>query len=131
MADGTPKGGLTEQEFDLRKRQVAIELFEQTKTFMQTDDLLNRAVIELVQAVTANVKANPKLFESQSSASIDDLIKQMRSATGQAGDKTGADISGGGVLGDIADFLHAIGDFIKGEKDFIMDIIRLIFCGCK
>lgn len=130
MADiGT--GGLSEQEFDQRKRQIAIELFEQTKTFMQADDQLNRAVIDLVQAVAANIKANPKLFEAQSSASIDDLIKQMRAATGQDGDKTGADIVGGGILGDIADFIHSIGDFIKGEKDFIMQIIRLIFCGCK
>ena len=131
MVENVARGGLSEQEFDQRKRQIAIELFEQTKTFMETDNLLNRAIIDLVQTVSANIKANPKLFESESSATIDDLIKQMRSATGQSGDKSGGDITGGNILGDIADFIHAIGDFIKGEKDFIMQIIRLIFCGCK
>lgn len=123
--------GLSEEEFENRKRQIAIELFEQTKVFMQTDDLLNRTVIGLIQAVTDNIKANPKLFESESSASIDDLVRQMKTATGVGGDKSGADIFGGGVLSSIADFIHSIGDFIKGEKDFILQIIRLIFCGCK
>lgn len=130
MADAAASG-LSEQEFDQRKRYIAIELFEQTRTFMQTDDQLNRSVVDLVQTITANIKANPKFFEGAGSTSVDDLIRQMRAATGQDGDKSGADIAGGVGLPDIADFINAISDFIKGEKDFIMQIIRLIFCGCK
>lgn len=123
--------GLSEQEFDQRRRHIAIELFDQTRTFMQTDDQLNRAMIDLVQTVAGNIKANPKFFEAGSSVSVDDLLRQMRAAAGQEGDKSGADIVGGAGLPDIADFINAISDFIKGEKDFIMQIIRLIFCGCK
>lgn len=122
--------GLSEDEFERQKRSVAIELFMQTKVFMETDHQVNLAVIDLIKTVTDNLKANPKLFDTESSASIDDLVRQMKASTG-TGDMSGADIIGGGILNSIAEFIHSIGDFIKGEKDFILQIIRIIFCNCK
>ncbi len=63
------------------------------------------------------------------SSNVDEVIRAMKQAM-EAGGKDG-DITGAGLFGDIGEFIGAIGDFLKSEKPFFFDILKLLLCGCK
>ena len=119
----------TANEFEQRKNEALAILLEESVRFVKTDGDVNDLLKELLAAIVEQAKKNPgALFSSR--GDIDELVSALK-ARGEGGTGvSGGDIVGEGILDDIANFILKLGDIFNKEKDFFLQIIKLIICGC-
>jgi hypothetical protein len=117
-----------------QKKQEALEfLLDQSLRFVETDNNINKLVEQLLGVLVQQLQKNPSAVLSNG-GDIDALVSALRARS--EGGPIGPGVSGGDIVGglgwsDIVDTIRALEGFLKGEKAFVMDILRLIFCGCK
>jgi hypothetical protein len=106
-----------------------------TDNFLDFDTLFNRKVLEVFDVVLAAAKSVPPstAFRSERN-NLDELIDALIKKRAEGGFSGGA---GGDVVGGAADWIEdlerivkALSGVVKEEKDFFLQIIKLIFCGC-
>jgi len=121
-------------EWENEQIEMKKKLFKHVETFLEFDASANNLMLDILRLVKDNFEKDPNAFNSESN--FKELLKELQTKetklSGKDNDIEGSDIVGGGVLQDIIDFIKAISiDLIKEEKEFFMQIIKLIFCGCK
>jgi hypothetical protein len=115
------------------KIEMKRKLFKHVETFLIFDAQANSLMLDILKLVKQNFERDPNAFHSDSN--LKEILRELK-AKGDKGsdadsDIKGGDIVGGGALQDIIDFIKTISvDLIAKEKDFFMQIIKLIFCGC-
>ena len=120
--------------YEERKREIALELFSEALAFTKIDNAINNSFKDLLGIIVDNVKNDPD-FTGSSKSDINKIANALKKKNDkdetQGGDVTGGDIVGGD-LQDVLDFIKELGlsGILKDEKDFFLEIIKLIFCGC-
>ncbi|MDP1632448.1 MAG: hypothetical protein Q8L66_13615 [Caulobacter sp.] len=112
--------GITHEEFEGRRREIALRLLQRTDELLVWDLKFNDQITELVRIMLDQMRANPRLMETNSD--LQALIKELE-ARAQGG-ASGADIVGGDFLGELWDTIKGI---VTGEKELIVRIIEHIF----
>ncbi len=105
-------------------------LFREALQFTRHDNRINDSLASLMETVAAHVKENPKAaFDS--GKGLEDVLRELKAVRTAAGaGTTGGDTIGGSAISDIIDLINGIVGVLKDEKDFFLQIIKLIFCGC-
>ena len=119
MAEPTGKSsGLSQQDFEGRRREIALSLLQEAHRFMVLDNDINASIARLMNVVVEYIERNPRVIESQQD--MEQLVRDLnaRFTTGEG--MAGGDILGGGFLQDFWDFVK---DLLKDEKAFIEEII--------
>ena len=115
--------------YEKKKNEIKLALFSEALAFTKIDNAINTSLKDLLECIVDYIKKNPTAFDS-GKGEIQDLITALN-AKESSTDIKGGDIIGGGInLQDIADFIKSISGFIKDEKDFFLQIIKWIICGC-
>jgi hypothetical protein len=116
--------------YEEQKNEVAMALFRQALLFAETDNEINKSFASLMGTMAAYVKENPKAaFDS--GKGLEDVLRELKAVRTAAGaGTTGGDTIGGSPISDVIDLIEGIADVLKDEKDFFLQIIKLIFCGC-
>ena len=115
--------GLAEEQKNRLANAMAVAAGE----FLTADTELMRSVVQITGALAKYVQEHPAVFETGSDPKdIDAILDALRSRG------VGGDVSGGASvsLQDIADFIKNISGLVDSEKQFFLQIIKLIFCGC-
>ena len=120
MPGASVTAGISHEEFEGRRREIALRLLQRTDELLAWDLKFNDQITELVRIMIEQMRANPRLLES--GASVEDLVKELDARV--QGGVTGADIRGGDILGVLWDTIKGI---VTGEKDLIVRIIEHIF----
>lgn len=136
MADNEKKPNGPAQEaadrLEQKKKEALGLLLDQTVLFVKSDVQMVGLLEELLRALVQQVQKDPSVILSGGGdVDIEALLNALRSKAGGGPGVSGGDIVGGSVWSNIVDTIHALEGFLKDEKKFIMDILRLIFCGCK
>lgn len=121
------------QNWEDEKIEMKRKLFGHVEVFLKFDAKANETLLDFVNIVKNNFEKDPSSFHSDTN--LRELLRELKSkkcnCEEKQNDLTGNDIIGEFSFSDIVDFIKAIGiDLISKEKDFFMEIIRLIFCGC-
>jgi hypothetical protein len=121
------------QSWEDEKIEMKRKLFTHVETFLKFDAKANEVLLDFINIIKNNFEKDPSSFKSDTN--LRELLRELKSKKCNCDDKqndlTGNDIAGEFSIGDIIDFIKSIGiDLISKEKDFFMEIIRLIFCGC-
>ncbi len=123
------KERITEDQLEQKKRDCLALLLDESVRFVQTDNEINVLLKDLLGAVVAEVKRNPEAAFSGNS-DINALVSALKAKAEGAGDVSGGDLAGAGVIGDIIDLVAGLVGVLKDEKEFFWKIIHLIWCGC-
>ncbi len=122
----TKTGDLLEQE----KNEALRVLLKESVNFVQLDNRINGLFEEALSIAVAQFKKDPG-GSSSGRGDIEALVSALKARTEGGTGVSGGDIVGGAPLDDVIDLIKALVEVLKGEKEFFMQIIRLIFCGCK
>lgn len=120
--------------YEEKVNEIKLALLSEALAFAKIDNAINTGLKDLLENLVEYVKKNPNAFDSGSSdiQNIMTMLDAKSSSSSSSSDTKGGDIIGGGVsLQDVADFIKSIAGFIKDEKDFFLQIIKWIICGCK
>jgi len=116
------RGGITQEDFESRRRLIALQLLERTDQFMEWDLKFNNHISELASVLIEHVRRNPKILES--SSNLQDIVRDLNAKAGQGPDVSGGDVRGGDVWDDAWGIIK---DMLTGEKDLVIKIITQIF----
>lgn len=128
MVDSTggPDVSGAHREFELQRMAALSELLKHALRFAEQDIEANGYVLRLAKVAVEHAEKHPETVFTGSRANIDELVAALK-----GGGTTGADIVGGDTIDDI---IKIIDELIKlltgGEKDFWLQIIKLVLCGC-
>lgn len=117
------------------KLELTSKCIHATGDFLEFDTIFNRKVLEVFDVVLAAAKSVPPstAFRSERN-NLDELIDALmkKRAEGGFSGVTGGDIAGGAAdwIEDLERIVKALSGVVKEEKDFFLQIIKLIFCGC-
>lgn len=125
------KGGVAtweDEKIDMKRK-----LFKHVETFLEFDASANSLMLDMLKLVKGNFEKDPNVFNSDNN--LRELLQEMKTKENKGTDKgsdiKGSDIIGGNAIQDVIDFIKSISiDLIAKEKEFFMQIIKLIFCGC-
>ncbi|HEY4112699.1 MAG TPA: hypothetical protein VGM17_01450 [Rhizomicrobium sp.] len=117
---------LTKEKFEQEKLEALSAFLKNARNFMEHDEAMNREILKAFSAAVAEYIKNPGV-QTSGGGNIDALINALKARSAGEMGPTGGDIVGGDWFTDLMD---AIIKSLASEKDFIMGIIRLIFCGC-
>jgi hypothetical protein len=124
------KGGVAtweDEKIDMKRK-----LFKHVETFLEFDASANSLMLDMLKLVKGNFEKDPNVFNSDNN--LRELLQEMKTKENKGSDKgdiKGSDIIGGNAIQDVIDFIKSISiDLIAKEKEFFMQIIKLIFCGC-
>ncbi len=125
------KGEITTWEDE--KIEMKRKLFKHVETFLEFDASANSLMLDMLKLVKGNFEKDPSVFNSDNN--LKELLQELKTKENKGSikgsDIKGGDIIGGGALQDIIEFIKSISiDLIAKEKEFFMQIIKLIFCGC-
>ena len=112
--------GISQADFEAQRRVIALSILEKADQFIAWDLKFNEHLSNLAEELVKQLKANPRILESQSS--LRDALRDIQ-ASGKGPDLAGGDILGGDVLDEI---WGVIKDILTGEKDFVKEIIKQI-----
>ena len=138
MSENLNKDVPTIEELRARIEREKLELtsscIHATQDFFGFDKNFNVKILEVFDVVIAAAKSAPPETFRSSSGNLDELINVLtkkREESGSGG-LTGGDIVGGADwIDDLDRIVKALSSVVKEEKDFFLQIIKLIFCGCK
>jgi len=139
MADTTPtnagavdKNGVNDRLAQQKKEALA-KLIDHGLDITNSDAIIVRSVAKIMTTLANEVEKRPQDFFSNGGSDIQALVTALKKSDPGS---TAAGVSGGDIVGalswsDVVDTIKALEGFLKDEKGFVMDILRLIFCGCK
>lgn len=115
------------------KIEMKRKLFVHVENFLKFDADANGLMLDILKLVKVNFEKNPNAFNSDNN--LKELLQEIKAKnakdTDKGADVKGGDIIGGNALSDIIEFIKSISiDLIAKEKEFFLQIIKLIFCGC-
>lgn len=129
MADEPPKSAADHRNEE-QLNALRVQLLNKVALFLDSDLQLVQGLAKLMDVVAQHAQKNPEaLFAG--TPNIDEVLRTLKNAMEEKTGEKRDDILGGGLFGDIGDFIESIGDFLKSEKPFFLDILRLLLCGCK
>lgn len=134
MSANTNRDQMTLEELRAKVEREKLELtsqfIESTGIFLKADADYNTKMLEVLDIVIAAAKSAPPsaAFRSDKS-SLDEIIEVLIKKRAEGG-ITGGDIVGGDWIDDLDRIVRALSGVVKEEKDFFLQIIKLIFCGC-
>ena len=113
-----------------QKREALGALLKEAVRFTGIDNDINELVRDLFATIVSEIKKNPEAAFS-SKTETDALLRALKTKEGTGA--TGGDITGAIDFSDVIDLIDKLGGgkLIADEKDFFLQIIKLIFCGCK
>jgi hypothetical protein len=123
MADNERGIGLPQDQKD----RLASAMGAAVVDFLALDTELTKNLVRITGSLADFIQQNPRIFESGlDPKDLEGILNELRSRG------AGGDVSGGAgiTLQDLADFIKQISGFIDSEKQFFLQIIKLIFCGC-
>jgi len=135
MAENTGKttgaaGHTPDDRLEQKKIEALAILLDESVRFVKIDGDINDLLKQLLGAVVEQVKKDPGAAFS-SKGDIDALVSALKAKSEGGTGISGGDIVGGTLIDDIIQLIGALVSVLKDEKAFFMQIIRLIFCGCK
>ena len=136
MSANAGRDNLTLEELRAKVEREKLELTSTfigaTADFTRFDGEFNRRVLETFDVVLAAAKSAPAggAFRSERSG-IDEIIIELLKKRAEGGPGVaGGDVVGGDWIDDLERIVKALSGVVKEEKDFFLQIIKLIFCGC-
>jgi hypothetical protein len=121
MAGTEKRSGLSPQDFEAKRREIALEILEEAKRFFALDNEINANLVRITGAMARYVEEHPGVFAAE--GNIEQAIKDIDARLSQAPKTSGGDVTGAGVFDEI---LGIIKEVLLGEKEFIKDIIKQI-----
>jgi hypothetical protein len=120
-------------KIEREKLELTSQCIWATDQFFRFDALFNNKVLDVFDVVLAAAKNAPAsaAFRSEKSG-LDEIIDVLvkKRAEGDIGGVKGGDIVGSDWIDDLERIVKALSGVVKEEKDFFLQIIKLIFCGC-
>jgi hypothetical protein len=130
MAETSPPHSEQASRLEQQKIEAMSKMLGYAVGITENDLKITGAVASIVDTLAQEVAKRPRDFFSSGSGDADALVAALR-ARGEGGPGvSGGDIVGGLDWKDIVDTINGLAGFLKDEKAFVMDILRLIFCGC-
>jgi hypothetical protein len=136
MAENTPtntgavdKNGANER-LEQQKKEALGAVLDLAVKITRNDEKITGSVAMILDALAHEVAKNPTSFFSNGGSDIHALVTALKAKSESGPGVSGGDIVGGLSWSDIVDTIKALEGFLKDEKAFVMDILRLIFCGC-
>jgi hypothetical protein len=129
MAEASPPPSEHASRLEQQKTEAMSKMLGYAVGITENDLKLTGAVASIVDTLAHEIAKNPKAFFSGGGGDADALVAALRAREGGPG-VSGGDIVGGLDWKDIVDTINSLSGFLKDEKAFVMDILRLIFCGC-
>lgn len=108
-----------------RLEEIKLEMAEEALKFVKWDNSLNDELLKIMKVISEEVANNPGMLTDGSDA----LSAALRDPGNPKPDPS-TDVTGGSDIGRLIDLIRGLLDPLGAEKDFFMDIIRLVFCGC-
>ena len=96
----------------------------------RNDEKITGSVSAIVDTLAQEIAKDPKAFFLNQSSDADALVAALKAKTEGGPGVSGGDVVGGLGWSDVVDTIKALEGFLKDEKNFVMEILRLIFCGC-
>lgn len=113
------------------KLEATREWLHLSLQFGNFDAAFNNKMLEVLDIVIAAAKSNPGAIFRSDKSNIDEVINALdKIKRSEGGDVTGGDIVGADWIDDLKRIIEALSGVVKEEKDFFLQIIKLIFCGC-
>lgn len=118
-----PGGGMTQEQFESKRREIALRLLEKTDQFLEWDLKFNNHISELAGVLVEQIKRNPRILESN--GKLEDIIRDLNAKAASSGPGVaGGDVIGGNVWDDI---WGVIKELLLGEKEFIEKLLSKLF----
>jgi hypothetical protein len=109
------------------KKQALIHFLEDVRNFMEHDRGMNGLFQRVLTVAVEVVEKDPRAAFS-GTADINAIVSALNAKS--EGDISGSDIVGASPIGDVIDLIKELIDVLGKEKEFFLQIIKLIFCGC-
>lgn len=119
-------------KIEREKLELTSNCIHATQEFFVFDTRFNGKILEVFDVVLAAAKSAPPDTFRSSRGNLDELISVLKKKReeGGSGGLSGGDIVGGDWIDDLDRIVKALSSVVKEEKDFFLQIIKLIFCGC-
>jgi hypothetical protein len=119
-------------KIEREKLELTSSCIHATQDFFAFDTSFNGKILEVFDVVLAVAKSAPPDSVRSSRSNLDELIAVLtkKREEGGSGGLTGGDIVGADWIDDLDRIVKALSSVVKEEKDFFLQIIKLIFCGC-
>src|SRR4051812_18365145 len=99
MAPAIEGGGITNELFEARRREIALRLIEKTDELLKWDLEFNKHITDLAGVLVDQLKRNPKILESR--GNLQEIIRDHNAKAGQGTGVSGGDIIGADAWDDI------------------------------
>jgi hypothetical protein len=113
-----------------QKTEALGALLDLAVKITRNDEKITGAVATIVDNLAQEIAKDPKAFFLNGSSDADALVAALKAKAAGGSGVSGGDIAGGLGWSDVVDTIKALEGFLKDEKQFVMEILRLIFCGC-
>lgn len=104
-----------------------------TQRFIDFDAKFNDSSLELYEQMIKIIKEAPNsAFRTDSGniAQIVEALQKARQGENESSDIRGSDIIGADWIDDMGRIIEALTSVVKDEKQFFLQLIRWLLCGC-
>jgi hypothetical protein len=122
------------ETLEREKVKLSIDLATAASQFVDMDHIFNNMLLKAFNLVIEAIEKNPDIVVDSNRTDLDAAIAQLEKQPEQC---TEPGIEGGDIVGGAADWIEdlerivkALTGVVQDEKDFFLQIIKLIFCGC-